>query len=53
MANTPSRFDLFRSNGPSAGTDAPDFTARLLDGDDLTLSNLHGQVVVLHFGSIT
>ena len=53
MENAPTRFDLFKTDGPSAGSDAPGFTARLLDGGEVTLSDLHGQVVVLHFGSIT
>ena len=33
----------------SAGTTAPDFTARLDDGSELTLSSLRGQPVVLYF----
>jgi thioredoxin-dependent peroxiredoxin len=31
------------------GTTAPDFTARLDDGSELTLSNLRGRPVVLYF----
>ncbi|HJN92224.1 MAG TPA: hypothetical protein QGF05_05820 [Dehalococcoidia bacterium] len=53
MAKAPSRFDRFRTDGPPAGSDAPGFTARLLDGGQVTLADLHGQVVILHFGSIT
>lgn len=53
MADAPSKFELFKTQAPAAGSEAPDFTARLLDGGEVTLSELQGQVVVLHFGSIT
>lgn len=48
-----SKFEAFRSEAPRAGQDAPDFSAPLLEGGDLTLSELRGKVVVLHFGAIT
>ena len=34
---------------PQTGEPAPDFTITLLDGADLTLSDLRGQVIVLNF----
>jgi cytochrome c biogenesis protein CcmG/thiol:disulfide interchange protein DsbE len=34
---------------PQRGENAPDFTLALLDGSDVTLSDLRGQVVVLNF----
>ena len=36
-----------------AGTPAPDFTLRTLDGQEVTLSSLRGKPVVIEFGSIT
>ncbi len=36
-----------------AGDVAPDFTLRLLDGGELTLSDLKGKPVVIEFGSVT
>lgn len=35
-----SKFDAFRSETPRAGQDAPDFSAPLLDGGQVTLSEL-------------
>jgi peroxiredoxin len=48
-----SKFQAFKTEAPQAGQDAPDFSAPLLDGGDVTLSELQGKVVVLHFGAIT
>ncbi len=48
-----SKFETWKTDAPRAGQDAPDFTARLLDGSEVTLSGLRGNVVVLHFGAIT
>ena len=53
MASSWEKFGQFKTNAPAAGRDAPDFTARLLDGGELTLSTLTGRVVVLEFGAIT
>ncbi len=35
--------------GFAKGTEAPDFTAKTLNGDEITLSKLRGKVVVLNF----
>ncbi len=48
-----SKFQAFKTEAPHAGQDAPDFQRPLLDGGEVTLSELQGKVVVLHFGAIT
>lgn len=42
-----------RSIGVQPGQIAPDFTLHLLDGGPITLSQLRGRPVLLHFGSLT
>ncbi len=51
---TPSQgeFKLFKEIA-YAGDEPPDFTLPLLDGGELTLSDLRGKPVVMEFGSIT
>lgn len=42
-----------RSKGIQPGQLAPDFTVRQVDGGSVTLSQLRGKPVLLHFGSFT
>ena len=47
------RLASFRNDAPGAGSDFPDFTAELLDGGQVQLSDLAGKNVVLETGSYT
>ena len=38
--------------GPEVGKRAPDFTVSTLDGDAVTLSSLHGKIVMVNFWSV-
>lgn len=52
---SPSHSELkyFRTEVTHAGDRAPDFTLRLLDGGELTLSSLRGKPTLIEFGSIS
>lgn len=39
------------STHPMLGTDAPEFSLEGVDGDTLSLGELRGQFVVIHFGA--
>lgn len=43
---------LFRNPSQLIGQPAPDFTLNDLEGDDMSLSDFRGQVVLLNFWSI-
>ena len=45
--------DFFRAQCPRVGELAPDFTLPLVDGGELTLSELRGMPVGMELGSIT
>ena len=45
--------EFFRTQGPKATEEAPDFTLPSLGGGDVTLSSLRGLPVVIEFGSMT
>ena len=47
------RMRRFISDCPRAGSEFPDFSARLLDGGDVRLADLEGRAVVLETGSFT
>ncbi len=47
------RLASYRNDSPGAGSDFPDFTAELLDGGQMQLSELAGKNVVLETGSYT
>ncbi len=45
--------DLFMGQGPAEGEAAPDFTLTSLQGEEVTLSALQGQAVLIMFWSST
>ncbi len=47
------RMAVFMNECPRAGSEFPDMSVTLLDGDDLQLSSLQGKAVVLQTGSFT
>ena len=47
------RMQRFISDCPRAGSEFPDFSARLLDGGEVQLAGLRGRAVVLESGSFT
>jgi peroxiredoxin len=49
----PEYYDFETFDGPEPGDRAPDFVATTLDGEEVTLSDLSGQWIVLETGSIT
>jgi peroxiredoxin len=46
-------YDLLKFKGPRLGDPAPDFSARLLDGRQVKLSEYLGSTTVLEMGSVT
>lgn len=47
------RMAVFMNECPRAGSEFPDITVNLLDGDELQLSSQRGKAVVLQTGSYT
>ena len=47
------QYDLLDFKGPRLGDPAPDFSARLLDGRQVKLSEYQGSTTVLEMGSVT
>lgn len=47
------RMAFFMNECPRAGSEFPEMTVNLLDGDELKLSSLQGKAVVLQTGSFT
>ncbi len=47
------RMAVFMNECPRAGSEFPDITVKLLDGDELQLSSQRGKAVVLQTGSYT
>ena len=53
MIWSPKEEPYFRNEVVRAGQPAPDFTLQDIDGNEVSLSDFRGRVVMIEFGSIT